>query len=672
MTVAPAQTWCDLNQRYLSAALAEVREALERHVGGSSREDAVDIQSGAGRSDLRQIAGTMSTPPAVVTLCKTMRLSPFERDILLLCAGMEFDAVFADLCAAAAGAPERRYPTFSLALAALRQPHWSALSPAAPLRHWRLIEAEAGRPLTLSPLRIDERVLHHLAGVQHVDERLFGIVEPAPARGELTPSQQALVEKVCTVWSRAGEATECPVIQLLGADWEAKRAVAARAAADSGLNLLAIAESALPHSTGELAGLVRLWEREAALSSAALFLDSEDAETADSAPQDAALRFIERTHGPVLWACAQPRHARQRSVISVDVRKPTTGEQQRLWNTILNTTPAEVNGEVDRLVSQFDLSSSTIRAACGEAARELATARDPSSGPSGDSASRLWEACRAQTRTGMDDLARRIEPAATWNDIVVPKSQMRVLREIAIHVRQRAKVYDRWGFAAKCARGLAISALFVGPSGTGKTLAAEIIGRELHLDVFMIDLASVLSRWLGGTEKRLRRLFDTAEESGAILLFDEADALFGKRGEVKDSHDRYANIEINYLLQRMESYRGLAVLTTNMKSAIDAAFLRRIRFIVHFPFPDADLRAEIWRRIFPAQTPVENLDYGKLARLNVPGGSIRNIALRAAFLAADRDEPVRMTHMVSAARMEFAKVEKSLTDADVGDWVRDA
>ena len=179
----------------------------------------------------------------------------------------------------------------------------------------------------------------------------------------------------------------------------------------------------------------------------------------------------------------------------------------------------------------------------------------------------------------------------------------------------------------------------------------------------------MVSKYIGETEKNLRRVFDAAEEGGAVLLFDEADALFGKRSEVKDSHDRYANIEVSYLLQRMEAYRGLAILTTNMKSALDTAFLRRIRFVVQFPFPDATQRASIWRHIFPASTPTESLDMHKLARLNVAGGNIRNIALHAAFLAAHADEPVRMGHLLRAARSEYAKLEKPLTDSEIAGWV---
>src|SRR5205807_3780897 len=281
----------------------------------------------------------------------------------------------------------------------------------------------------------------------------------------------------------------------------------------------------------------------------------------------------------------------------------------------------------------------------------------------------LWEACRALARPRLDDLAQRILPAATWSDLVLPELQMRELHEISAHVRRRAKVYDDWGFAAKGERGLGISALFAGASGTGKTMAAEVLANELRLDLYRIDLSAIVSKYIGETEKNLRRVFDAAEEGGAILLFDEADALFGKRSEVKDSHDRYANIEVSYLLQRIEAYRGLAILTSNLKNALDPAFMRRIRFIIHFPFPDSLQRVEIWRRIFPDETPTENLNIEKLAQLNLSGGNIRNLALGAAFCPADSSEPVRMKHLAAAARSEYAKLEKPLSEADLRGWL---
>jgi len=237
-----------------------------------------------------------------------------------------------------------------------------------------------------------------------------------------------------------------------------------------------------------------------------------------------------------------------------------------------------------------------------------------------------------------------------------------------VHLRQRATVHERWGFAEKYSRGLGLSALFSGTSGTGKTMAAEVLAHTLGLDVFQIDLAGLVSKYIGETEKNLKRVFDAAEDSGAILLFDEADALFGKRTEVKDSHDRYANFEVSYLLQRMEAYRGLAILTTNMRQAIDTAFLRRIRFIVEFPFPDAAHRARIWRGVFPTGTPTVGLDAERLAHLNITGGIIRNIAMHAAFLAADEAEPVRMSHLLEGARTEYAKLERPLGSAEREVW----
>lgn len=268
----------------------------------------------------------------------------------------------------------------------------------------------------------------------------------------------------------------------------------------------------------------------------------------------------------------------------------------------------------------------------------------------------------------MSDLAQHIEPKAKMEDLVLPEREKQLIKEIAIQVRQRDRVYREWGWGANSgSRGLGIAALFAGESGTGKTMAAEVLANELDLDLFRIDLSMVVSKYIGETEKNLRQVFDAAEDGGAILFFDEADALFGKRSEVRDSHDRYANIEVGYLLQRMESYRGLAILTTNLKNAIDTAFVRRIRFIVNFPFPDEKSRADIWRRVFPKSTPTANLDYGRLARMNITGGSIRNIALNACFLAAEQDVHVGMDHIKQAAKSEYDKMERPLTRLEMGD-----
>jgi len=326
------------------------------------------------------------------------------------------------------------------------------------------------------------------------------------------------------------------------------------------------------------------------------------------------------------------------------------------------------------MVAQFNLSAESIQHAAQDAfvrlvETERASGRDASNVLAPDHVSTtVWEACRANARTRMDELAQRIGGTPSWDELILPDPQRQVLRDIAAHVRQRSIVYEQWGFAKQGTRGLGITALFAGASGTGKTMAAEVLSRELRLDLYRIDLSTVVSKYIGETEKNLRRIFDAAETGGAILLFDEADALFGKRSEVKDSHDRYANIEVSYLLQRMEAYSGLAILTTNLKNALDTAFLRRIRFIVQFPFPDEGQRGEIWRRVFPREAPTEDLRIDRLAQLAIAGGNIRNVALNAAFLAADAQEPVRMSHLLHAARSEYAKLERPLTEAETAGW----
>jgi SpoVK/Ycf46/Vps4 family AAA+-type ATPase len=276
----------------------------------------------------------------------------------------------------------------------------------------------------------------------------------------------------------------------------------------------------------------------------------------------------------------------------------------------------------------------------------------------------LWAAARTQAARAMDGLAERIVSRRSFDELVLPEEQATQIREIASQAQNRTRVYEDWGFGSKLTRGRGISALFAGPSGTGKTMAAEVLANELDLDLYRIDLASVMSKYIGETEKNLRRVFDAAEESGAILFFDEADSLFGKRSEVRDSHDRYANIEINYLLQRMEDYRGLAILATNRKSTLDHAFLRRLRFLVDFPFPSAADRVRIWRTVFPAQAEKEGLDYEFLSRMEIAGGNITNIALNAAFLAAGQHTNIQMQHILAAARREYAKIDKLMVEGE--------
>jgi ATP-dependent 26S proteasome regulatory subunit len=627
-----------------------------------------------------EVRAAMQPPPRIDTLCATFGLSSFERKILLMCAAVELDSQFSSLYSAANKDPRPSFPNFSLALAAFEDAHWSALLPTHPLRFWRLVEVVTGDTLTTSPLRIDERILHYLAGAPSIDERLRGLTEPLDTNSELPELQCAVAEQVAGTWPRIDPQTLWPVVHLRGGDLPSKRQVAALACARLGLHLRVLPAPAAPRGVADIDLFIRLWEREAALNPSGLLLEYDEADSLD-APGEAALkRLVETLRSPLLISARERHKPVERRLLSFEVPAATSAEQLSVWKEALGAAAVALDGRVETLVAQFSLSPAGIHAAVTQALQPADSAagapggvaplgRDAVSASADQLATNLWDACRMQARPRLEGLAQRIEPAATWDDLVLPEMQKQLLRQIVVHVRERTKVYQTWGFAAKGSRGLGISALFAGPSGTGKTMAGEVLANALRLDLYRIDLSQVVSKYIGETEKNLRRVFDAAEGGAAILLFDEADALFGKRSEVKDSHDRYANIEVGYLLQRMETYRGLAILTTNRKEALDFAFLRRIRFVAEFPFPEAAQRAEIWRRVFPRQTPTEGLRVDRLARLSAAGGNIQNIAMGAAFLAADAGEPVRMSHLLSAARSEFTKIERPLTDAETAGWV---
>jgi hypothetical protein len=685
MMAQTAEAESEVQRRYLQAVLELVRYALRMHCRrqGQGRQPIAEALEPLEtlQQRLDEAVAAMTVPSPLEHLCRAFRLSPFERDLLVLCAGVELDSSFAGLCAQAMGqaAGERSLaalPTFSLALAALPQAHWDAITPQGPLRHWHLLTLGNAATLTMSPLRLDEPILHYLVGLPYRDERLRGLQPLPPPRGELLPSQRAPFERLLAAWAGAAQrsrllslaasqtAASLPPLLLSGS--EERLQLAARACAHLGLHLCLLSAAALPTGASDLDLLARLWEREALLNGSALLIECEEGGIDERASLRSLERFASLVRTPLIVSCRERRPLRLqggRAPVSIEIAAPGNAEQQQLWRVALGERSADLNGHVEQLAMQFRLSSAAIEVACSQLPPLAASA------PADELAHQLWEACRLQARPALEDLAQRIESQATWEQLVLPEEQIRLLHEIVIHVRRRTTVYETWGFGHQGGRGLGISALFAGSSGTGKTLAAEVLAHELRLDLYRIDLSAVVSKYIGETEKNLRRIFDAAEAGGAILLFDEADALFGKRSEVKDSHDRYANIEVSYLLQRMEAYRGLAILTTNLKHALDTAFLRRIRFIVQFPFPDAAMRAEIWRRIFPAALPREGLDVEKLARLHVAGGNIRNIALHAAFLAADAAEPLRMSHLLRAAAAEYAKLEKPLTEAEIGGWL---
>jgi SpoVK/Ycf46/Vps4 family AAA+-type ATPase len=354
----------------------------------------------------------------------------------------------------------------------------------------------------------------------------------------------------------------------------------------------------------------------------------------------------------------------RRQLLTVDLPDPDPGTGAELWQAALGS---DIEQGLGPLLEQFRFGPHGVHEAAAQA-RVLAELRggadaEPTMGD-------LWTACRAHAGHDLGGLAHHLSGSADWDQLVLPDEAVAQLREIVAQVRNRGTVYGEWGWERRLGRGRGISALFSGPPGTGKTMAAEILADSLDLDLYRIDLSQVVSKYIGETEKNLARLFDAAERGGAILLFDEADALFGKRTEVKDSHDRYANIEINYLLQRMEDYRGLAILASNRKADLDDAFMRRIRFVVTFPFPDPASRLKIWQVILPAGVPTNDLDPRVLARLDIAGGNIKNVALNASFLAADEGVPVGMDHVMQSARQEYQKIEKLVSRSEFGEYSR--
>ena len=660
--------WLQHNDRHLAATLSWIRLRLEQLISsakGKNRHlpDSETVEQ--ARQEMLKLEDN-DPPPALNLLASHLGLTKFDQHVLALCSAMELDTRIAGLCANAQGDPNKAYPTFALAFALFDDPDWNSLAPHAPLRYWRLLEINqpGALPLTGAALATDERIVNYLKGLNYLDDRLTPLLDPVRFDSmsndntdeSLPASQQQSVDTIIERLRYSNGLEKTPVIELLGHDSASKRMLAERVASLLSLNLHSIDIKTLPSQTGDFETFTRLWQRESLLMPLALYIDTDGIGDTE---KTTLKRFLQRSSGIVFLDVEDAKIETLRNRISVEVNKPTPEEQQQLWTKSLQ---GKANTQPQRLAEQFSFSPGEIKRLAHSALDELSTNE---SALNSAATEELWQACRIAARAGMEQLARRIDVKANWIQLVLPQEQNDLLHQITDQVAQRNRVYEDWGFRQQMNRGLGINALFAGESGTGKTMAAEVIANALELDLYRIDLSSVVSKYIGETEKNLRKLFDTAEDSGAILFFDEADALFGKRSEVKDSHDRYANIEINYLLQRMESYRGLAILATNTKDSLDKAFMRRLRFIVDFPFPGAEQRKEIWQKVFPSSAPLDKgLDYDRLAKLNLTGGSILNIALNAAFLAAQESKSVTMPLLLNAARTEFKKLERPAKESD--------
>jgi AAA+ superfamily predicted ATPase len=640
--------WYQQNEQYLVTALAWLQELLRERAGLDPKAETTTSK----KEILAINQKARDFLPALHILSQQFGLSIFEEQLLLFCVALELNTQIATLCAQIQDNPPRPYPTFALALTLFADPDWSVVMADGALRYWQLIEVieNSTTPLTVSPLRADMRIVHYLKGVNHLDARLKMLVTPLsqPFTAEVPPSQQATINEIIKALERSEKHQQpYPVIQLLGPDTASCQQLAQATANQLGLQLYRLPLEQLPTQVSELTTLARLWHRETRLLPLGLYIDGSEIDP-KSTQATVLKQFLDRCQGICFLDLPDKVFSLPRSPIAIEVAKPTIPEQRHLWQSLLDEHSSEM---AMVLSSQFCLNTPDII--------EIATRHTGEA----DSPSSLWNACLNKTRPKLDNLAQRIEVKATWEDVVLPEEEMALLHEIANQVRQRSRVYDDWGFRNKMNRGLGINALFAGESGTGKTMAAEVIANDLQLHLYRIDLSAVVSKYIGETEKNLRKLFDAAEDGGAILFFDEADALFGKRSEVKDSHDRYANIEINYLLQRIEAFRGLAILATNLKGSLDTAFLRRLRFIVTFPVPGRSERQQLWEKVFPKETPVADLDYKRLARLNLTGGNIHSIAINAAFLAADQSE-ITMAHVLMAARGEYRKLERPINEED--------
>ena len=618
--------WAGTNRDVLLAELDVVRCHLRREAVPDALVDVLEEKRAA-----------LDRPAAIDAVAEGFGLTAFERAVLLLAAGPELVVAVADELTATGGDPR---PTFGLAFSHLPDPQWGALSPTAPLRRWRLILPLDPSSPTRSPLSVDERVLHHLLGVGYPEPELAAVARPVAAPAALPPTLDLAATEVAAAWSTGRPAT------MVAAQHANLAPVAAAAAGLLGRSLMVVAAADLPRAPTDRDRVLRLVERESVLGRSAWAIDLIGARPEDTGP---LLRALHGVDAPVVLLGGDDDGAGGLPAQRVHVPRLPMPERLAVLGAAVHRHSGAVGGgtpaeEVVAAAATFDLSVPDAESAAAESARGLP----------------LWTACRHQARRRFDALARVVEPRAGWDDLVLPATQLEQLRALVAAVRYRATVLDSWGFGDRLTRGVGTAALFAGPSGTGKSTAAEVIAGALDLDLVVVDLSQVVSKYIGETEKNLGAVFDAAEDSAAVLLFDEADTLFGKRTEVRDSHDRYANLEVGYLLQRMESFRGLAILTTNARSVLDSAFLRRLRVIVTFPYPDPAARAAMWQRAFPAGTPTEELDVDRLAAIDLPGGGIAAAALTAAYLGAERGE-VSREDVAAATRWELAKNGRTLT-----------
>jgi len=617
-------------------------------------------------------------------LSELFGLTQFEEQCLVVCLAPELDRKYEKLYAYLQDDSTQRKPTVDFVLRLLCESQAeqalarAAFKPDAPLRKFMLLNVVDGQPDSPAPLvaralKLDDRIVDFVLGQKSVDarlERLARIAIPhqpsahAPAAADL---YQSAVRFMQAHFLEPQSANRNLMLWLHGPADREKRAIVEALCGEFGLPLLVADVAAMQAGPRPIAQSAWLLGRESALKSAALLMENMDSLVAEPdkhrAELDALIAAAKMFSRLTFMFASAPWRPQDEThdylFLSVAVPRPDVGVCKRLWDQGLaasNRLADDVDSAV--LASAFRFGASEIHDAL-QAAENLARWRSPQAWRI--TAADLAAACRAQSSPRLGALAHKIEPRHSWSDIVLPQDALAQLKELCEQARHRHRVYGEWGFDRKLSLGKGLNALFSGPPGTGKTMAAEVIANELRRDLYRIDLSQVVSKYIGETEKNLHHIFQEAQTAHAILFFDEADALFGKRSEVKDAHDRYANIEVGYLLQKMEEYEGVAILATNLSRHIDEAFVRRMHFMTDFPFPDEEHRRQIWQVVFPHEAPLaDKVDFDLLAReIKLAGGNIKNIALAAAFYAAGDGQVIEMRHLWRAARREHQKLGRT-------------
>ena len=623
-----------------------------------------------------ELLQALSSASPLHNLGEIFSLSPFDLSIVTIAMAPEIDLRYERLYAFLQDDVTRKLPSLDLALSLLcssaeeklaRRGHFASDAPLCRHRIIRLVaESESQHPPLLSHgIKLDDRILDFLLGNQALDKRLLHCCRLRSAMADgVPPMASGEMERELDILRQEIHAEPGPVIVHLCGGSALQMQEAAEALAErAGLGLLtAELEGGESDSIQDSVSLVL---REARLQHAIPYFTGVD-EFGEKALA-AAFRNLDQTVviatlGSEFLFAGQHGGALRLRLARLDSR-----QRRHYWESILSRRTAWVADEVlDVLARRYRLTAEQIGTAVDEACAKTrhGSAEEsfaPGVGPATSAMSdALFAAARARSGEAMATVARKVNAKHTWDDLVLPPATLEQLHEFCARVINSEYVLTQWGFERKLSMGKGTTAVFAGPSGTGKTIAAEVIANEIKLDLYKVDLAAVISKYIGETERNLDRIFTAAENSSAVLFFDEADALFGKRSEVRDSHDRYANIEISYLLQKMEAYEGAAILATNLGQNMDESFLRRFAFNIRFPFPEEESRRRIWSTIWPQETPLaRDIDYGYLAgRFRFTGGNIKNVALAAAFLAADDGGVVSMMHLLRAIEREFEKMGK--------------